>query len=192
MKKLPKEKRNQVILVWLLVAGLVVAWVFVVLQYQLDSKHRAGQSLIKQIDQYKAMTNQLARAEHVQAEMDVAAQKLDALEYRMADGDVFSWAVNTLRDFKQGRNVDLPQISQPNVTKNTLLPGFPYDQASLTVAGSAYFHDLGMFIAALENEFPFARICNLDIQPKSGDGEKLSFKMDIIFLKKPDESTSRS
>lgn len=192
MKKLPKDKRNQVILVWLIVIGLISAWVFVVLKYQLDAKHRAGQNLVKRIDQYKAMTNQLQRAGHIQAEMEVVARKLEALEYRMADGDVFSWTVNTIRDFKQSRNVDLPQISQPSTTKNTLLPGFPYDQASVTVAGTAFFHDLGMFIADFENEFPFARICNVAIQPATGGNEKLSFKMDIIFLIKPEPTRSRS
>lgn len=192
MKKLPKEKRNQVILVWLVIIGLISAWVFVVLQYQLDAKHRAGQNLVKQIDQYKAMTNQLGHAERIEADTEIAARKLQALEFRMATGDVFSWAVNTLRDFKQNRNVDIPQISQPSISPTTLLPGFPYQQAKLTVAGTGYFHDLGLFIADFENEFPFARINNVDVQPASNGDEKLNFRMDIIFLVKPEKSASQS
>lgn len=192
MKKVPKEKRQHVILVWLVIAGLFSTWVFVVLKYQLDSKHRAGQDLVKQMDQHKAMTDQLRRADRIREDTDVATRRLDALEARMASGDVFSWAVTTIRDFKQNRNVDLPQISQPNITQNTLLPGFPYNQARLTVAGTAYFHDLGLFISDFENAFPFARITNLDIQPAAKGNEQLSFKMDLIFLVKPEQSSGRS
>lgn len=192
MKKFSKEKRNHVILVGLVIAGLASAWVFVVLQYQLDLKHREGQNLVKLVDQYKAMTNHLQRAEEVREKTELAARKLGALEARMAEGDVFSWALTTIRDFKQSRNVDIPQISQPEVTKNTLLPGFPYNQAKLTVAGTAFFHDLGLFISDFENEFPFARVTNVDIQPAAKGEEKLNFRMDLIFLVKPDPTISRS
>lgn len=192
MKKLPKEKRNRVILVWLVIALLVSAWIFIVLQYQLDSNFQAGQQLVKRMDQYKAMTKKLGQAEEIQTNTDIATGKLDELEARMASGDVFSWAITTIQDFKKGRNVDLPQISTPSITKNTLLPGFPYNQAKLTVAGSAYFHDLGQFISDFENEFPFARITNLDIQPAAKGDEKLNFRMDLIFLVKPEASSNRS
>ena len=35
-----------------------------------------------------------------------------------------------------------------------LLPNFPYKQATLTVAGTAHFHDLGRFLADFENQIP--------------------------------------
>jgi hypothetical protein len=192
MKKLPKEKRNHVFLVLLIMAGLVSTWVFVVLQSQLDARHRAGQDLATHIERFKGMSNQLQLAGEFQRQTELAARKLDAREIHMASGDVFSWAVATIKDFKQNRNVDLPQISQPSITKNTLLPGFPYDQVKLTVAGTAFFHDLGVFISDFENEFPYARITNVDIQPASKGDEKLNFRMDLIFLVKPEQSSSRS
>jgi len=192
MKKLPKEQRNKLVLVWLITITLVAAWVFVVLKVQLDVKYRAEQRLQKQKDQYTMMTNQLSHAEQLELDAETAGRKLEVLESRMASGDIFSWVVTTLRDFKQAYPVDLPQLSQVTVTPNSLLPEFPYQQARITVAGTAYYHDLGMFITDFENTFPFARITNLDIQPAAGAGEKLSFKMDIFFLVKPDESTGRS
>lgn len=192
MKKLPKEKRNQVVLVWLITIAIIAGWAFVVLDFQLKSRQSAKQNLKKKADQYETMTKQLARADDIRAEAEAASDKLAMVEMHMASGDVFSWAVNTIRDFKQRRSVDLPQISQPAVTKNTLIPEFPYDQARMTVAGTAFFHDLGMFIADFENEFPNARINNLDITPSSVGSEKLSFKMDIIFLVKPEQPLSRS
>jgi len=192
MKNLPKEKRNKLVLVWLITITLIAAWVFVVLKVQLDVKYRAGQKLQKQKEQYAMMTDQLSDAERLEVETETAGQKLDLLESQMASGDVFSWVVTTLRDFKTAYNVDMPQLSQVSVTPNSLLPGFPYQQAKITVAGTAFFHDLGMFVSDFENKFRFARINNLDIQPATGSGEKLSFKMDIIFLVAPDKPTSRS
>lgn len=192
MKKLPKEKRNQVILVWLVVIGVVVGWAFMVLDYQLRARERAQDSLTKRINQFSNMTNLIALKDDYKTKAEAAGFELDVIESKMTSGDTFSWAVNTLRDFKQGRNVDLPQISQPTITKTTLLPVFPYDQAKLTVAGLAYFHDLGLFIADFENQYPNARINNLDIQPATAGDERLNFRMDIIFLVKPEQPANRS
>jgi hypothetical protein len=61
---------------------------------------------------------------------------------------------------------------------------------TLTVSGTAYYHDLGKFLADFENEFPHIRLVNLDIQlsPAVGDTEKLVFKVDIVTLAKPNPS----
>jgi hypothetical protein len=189
MKKLPKEKRNQVILVWLVTLGVLAAGGFVVLRAQLDAKSRAASNLEARKSQYKHMTELLEGKEALEQKAAAASQDLAKLEYQMADSvDVFSWAINTLRDFNQSRNVDIPQKSQPVSGANTLLPDFPYNEARLTVAGTAFFQDLGLFLADFENKFPFARITNVDIQPATSGDEKLSFRMDIIFLLKPKET----
>jgi hypothetical protein len=189
VKKMPKEKRNKVILVWLVILVMATAWGFVVLSWQLATKQRASQNLEKRRGQFTTMTNALSRAEQTEIDMGEAQEKLRTFEARMAQGDVFSWVVTTVRGFKQGYNVDLPQFSQVTIGDTTLLPKFPYRQASVTVAGSAYFHDLGMFVADFENQFPFARIVDIDIEPSSNvassDPEKLNFKLVIIFLVKP-------
>jgi hypothetical protein len=66
-----------------------------------------------------------------------------------------------------------------------LFTAFPYKQIRFTINGKAYYHDLGKFIADFENNFPHARVVNLVIDSASSDGEKLSFRMDIIVLVKP-------
>jgi len=192
MKKLPKEKRNQVILVWLITVAVIAGWAFVVLDYQMNGRLNAKLQLEKRVEQFKSMTNQLAQAEELQKKADEASYRLEIIESKMANGDTFTWALNTIRDFTKGRQVEIPQISQPAITDCTLLPGFPYQQAKLTVAGSAFYHDLGLFIADLENQFPHARISNLDIQPNTTESEKLSFRFDISFLVKPEPTANRS
>jgi hypothetical protein len=72
-----------------------------------------------------------------------------------------------------------------------LLPSFPYKQIRFAINGTAYYHDLGKFISDFENHFPHARVVNLVIEPMSNadnTNEKLSFRMEIIALVKPNPS----
>ncbi len=93
---------------------------------------------------------------------------------------------NNIRRFKLPYKVEIPQYSQPVIADTSLLPKFPYKQATVTVAGTAYYEDLGKFIADFENEFQHSRILNLELEPQlTGEGEKISFRMDIVTLVKP-------
>ena len=77
-------------------------------------------------------------------------------------------------------------IGAPVAGAVTLLPAFPYNQLSVSVNGTAYYEDLGKFLADFENRFPCMRIQNLNLEPGYGpnadDREKLTFHMDIISL----------
>jgi hypothetical protein len=70
-----------------------------------------------------------------------------------------------------------------------MLPNFPYKQATLTIGGTAHFHDFGKFVADFENQFPYMRLMNVTLEPASGvlaaDKERLSFRMEIATLVKP-------
>jgi hypothetical protein len=71
----------------------------------------------------------------------------------------------------------------------SLIPSFPYKQATVGVGGTAYYYDLGKFLAELENRFPYMRVQNLLLEPSPGanpeEKEKLSFRMEIVALIKP-------
>ncbi|MEY4386067.1 MAG: hypothetical protein RLY20_1350 [Verrucomicrobiota bacterium] len=196
MNKLSKTKRNMVLLVWLITLAVLSGWALMFLKWQLDEKHIAEQSFANRQSLFITMTNTLARADLIERERGEAEQELAGAEASMAGGDIYSWCLDTLQKFKQGyKNIEMPQFGQNNApVENTLLPKFPYKQTVLSVGGTARFHDLGMFIADFENQFKFARIVNVELQPSpaiSGnerDREKLTFKMDIIFLVKPNRS----
>ena len=193
MKKLPKEKRNMVILVWVITLGVVSGWAFMFLSWQMDSKHSAEVNLTKRKELFEHMTMTMKHADVIERDRTESEQELVALEAGMATGDIYSWALDTLQKFKQKYpHIDMPQYGQINQTDCTLLPKYPYQQASLTVAGSAYYWDLGMFMADFENQFRYARIVNFELLPaagvNAGDREKLGFKMDIVFLVKPKQS----
>lgn len=190
MSKISKDKRNKVILVWTATLLVGCAWGFGLVTWQLASQRKAERDLeqrrAKAADMFKAITQH----EKIEQEVEATGQKLAALEDQMATGDAYSWVNKTVREFnKPAYKLVIPQIGQPVIADNTLLPKFPYRQASVTVAGTAFFHDLGRFITDFENRFPFARLINLEVNPASGTGdserEKLNFKMEMIFLVKP-------
>ena len=134
------------------------------------------------------MTDMIKLAPRTQTELNANVKVLAEQEATMASGDPLSWFIGFLRPFKQNYRVDIPQIGTPVKSDVTLLPKFPYQQATLSLAGTARFHELGRFLADLENQFPHARLLNLDVEASTspGDKDQLSFRVDLVMLVKPD------
>jgi Tfp pilus assembly protein PilO len=109
---------------------------------------------------------------------------LSSNENDIATGDIYASILDTIRHFKAAYKVEVPEIGQPRVGPMELLPNFPYQQLRLSISGTGYYHDIGKFIADLENKYPHMRVVNLDITPIGSDSEKLSFKADIVALVK--------
>jgi Tfp pilus assembly protein PilO len=191
MKRLTKEKKQQLLLTALGTLAVLAALWFGLINWQQGRLDKLTAE--KDATQTKAdgMTDTLKRASQIALEMEGESAKLEKAELQMASGDLYAWIINTVRDFKtQYPGVDIPQYSTIQVGDTTLLPKFPFQQATLTVAGKAYYHDLGKFIADFENQFPYIRLQNLILEPTSGQeggySEKLAFRMDIVALVKPE------
>jgi len=190
MKKLSKEKRNQlvvVVIVTLAVLGLIY---FALIQRQYDSLAKIARAKKNADAKLVSIKTTITNAEAISKELSESSAALEQTTADMASGDLYSWTYDTLRRFKQPYHVDIPEVSQPAVGPVDLLPAFPYKQIRFTVGGTGYYHDLGKFIADFENNFPHARLVNLVIEPSPGveSSEKLTFKMDIIALVKPNPS----
>jgi len=185
-RKLPKEKRNHLILVVIGTLAVLNALGFGLIKKQYDG---LGQVAMKQESaraKLKEMEEAVKREELVDSVCKQASQLLQEKESSMATDDLYSWMYNSVRRFQKGYKVEIPQLSpmSPPVAVN-LLPDVPYKQATMQIGGTAYYHDLGQFIADFENEFPLTRVANLTIefaQGAQGDREKLAFKMDLITL----------
>ena len=192
--KLPREKRNQLILISLVTLVALTALGFGLIKHQYENLASLAATKTEAEQKFVQMQEQIKRADLVEAELAAARTSITNLEAGMApSGDSLSWIINTVRGFKGAYKVEIPQfspISHPSDVN--LLAKFPYKQVTLTVSGTAYYHDLGKFLADFENEFPHIRLVNLDIQlnpsPAAGDAEKLVFKVDIITLVKPNPS----
>ena len=185
MKWLPKDRRNPFIIV-VLVTAAVLAGIYLGLINRQDAmlanlaaaRKSAGEKL-------QSMESTIKNADMTSNQLATTSQRLALAEQEMASGDFYSWTYGTIRQFKQQYKVEIPEISHPEVSDEDLFAKFPYKQLRFKIVGTGYYHDLGKFVADFENTYPHARIENLIIEPASGGGEKLNFRMDIIELVKP-------
>lgn len=199
MKNLPKEKRDRLILVALGTGACLVAIWYGLISNQQKSLDEIGKQISEQKMKVTSAERLVASAAEVKKSADVMQAKLQVIEDGMASGDMYSWIIQTMTKFCASRKVDIPQFSREVTADVGILPKFPYRAAIFTVRGSAFFHDLGKFIADFENAFPYIRLQNLEIDPSGSsasnlpgnstggvaDPEKLSFKMEIVTLINP-------
>jgi Tfp pilus assembly protein PilO len=191
MKHLSKEKKQHLLLVVLGTIGVLIGIWFGLINWQQERLAKLAAERDATRIKLEGMSDMLKKSSAITQETEREIKQLERAEAQMASGDLYAWIYNTVRGFK-GRhpNVEIPQYSTILVGETTLLPKFPYQQATMTVAGRAFYHDLGTFIADLENELPYVRVQNLEIDPAQGSEggytEKLSFRMDLVTLVKPE------
>ncbi len=194
MNNLPKEKRDKIILVAIGTLFAVVALVFFVIRPQYAA-------LTDRAAKIEGAQNQLATAQRMAAQshqiansLDNVSSRLRGIEDTMATGDMYSWIIKTLSQFQATYHVEIPNFNQPTVGEVGIFPKFPYQSATFAIRGTAFYHDFGRFLADIENSFPCARVQNLDLEPigtmaaNPQEAEKVSFKMEIVALIKPNNS----
>jgi Tfp pilus assembly protein PilO len=189
MSKLSKEKKQHLALVVLVALAILAAFGYLFIKGGYDKLTALEQKKLAAKEKLAQMQTATNRAKEVEKVFSDTQQSLTEKESGMASGDLYSWMFTSLRRFQRGYKVEIPQIS-PVVSGDTVLfPKFPYKQATVSVGGSAHYHELGRFIADFENAFPYMRISNLTLDLNSGanpgDYEKLAFKMEITSLIKP-------
>ncbi len=188
MKKLSKEKRNQLVLIAIGTVGIMASLWWFLISFQ-QSKQAEIAHKINGVQQEIEKTKKVVReADQVRAALKEATDKLSAIENTMPSGDLYSLLVSRLKQFNAPSfRVEIPQFGLP-VVGEVPLPDFPYHQATVSVTGVAYYWDLGRFISEFENKFPYSRIQNLTMEPGGGatpdEREKLSFHFDIVTLVK--------
>jgi type II secretory pathway pseudopilin PulG len=188
MNKLPKEKRDQLILVGLGTLLLLVLIIFALIRPQYAAISDTNKQISDARQRLQSMEDTIKMAGTVSTQLADLSYTLTQNESDLVTGDPAQWIYNTIRNFKEHHSVDISVNSQLSMGEVDLLPHFPYKQLKVTVGGTAYYHDLGKFIADFENTFPHARIANLTLAPTGSPGdnnEKLDFRMDIIALANP-------
>jgi len=192
MKSLPKEKRDRLILIVVGTFGCMLAIWFGLVRAQNKSLENIARKTIEQQNKVGNAVRLVGSTTEIQKKLEAATENLHALEIGMASGDLYSWMIMTVNKFRAGHRVDIPQFSREVPTEVGVLPKFPYKAALFNVRGTAYFHDLGTFLADFENNFPYLRVQNLELEPaagssatSTGDPEKLAFRMEIVTLVNP-------
>ena len=190
MKRLSKEKRNQLIIVGVAILAVLGLIYFGLIRRQYSSLDKIDKDKRSADAKLLSIKNTITNAAMIAKELEGSSTAINQTEADMASGDLYAWTVDTLRRFKQSYRVEIPEIGQPAVGNVDLLPDFPFRQVRFPINGTGYYHDLGKFIADFENKFPHARLVNLTIEPLSGmeAGEKLVFRMEVIALVKSNPS----
>jgi Tfp pilus assembly protein PilO len=190
MKRLSKEKRNQLIIVVIITVAILALIGFGLIQSQYDSLSKFAKDKKAADGRFQNIKNTIKNADAIAKELTEVTNALLHTEQDMASGDLYSWTYDTIRHFKQQYKVEIPEIGHPTIGNVDLLSSFPYKQIQFAINGTAYYHDLGKFIADFENNFPHSRMVRLVIEPapRGDNPEILSFRMEIITLMKPNPS----
>ena len=193
LSKLPKEKLNRLILVILATLIAIAGLYFGLIRRQNENLVRLAQQKAAAAKKLQVIREALHRADQIKAQLDEAKTALTGAESDIASGDLYAWVIDWLRQYKAPYKVEIPQFSQLGAPADVnLLPRFPYKQTTLTVAGTAHYHDLGRFLSDLENQFPHVRLLNLSLDVNAitptAETETLTFKLDIVTLAKPNPS----
>ena len=191
MKRLSREKRNQLITVILVTLGILAVIGFGLIRAQYGSLSKIAAVRNDADSKLQSIKHAITNSEAIANEWNETNYALAHSEKDMATGDPYSWTYDTIRHFKQSYKVEIPEVGQPTIGESDLLPSFPYKQIQFAINGTVYYHDLGKFIADFENSFPHSRMVRLVVEPApspDSNSEKLSFRMEIITLVKPNSS----
>jgi Tfp pilus assembly protein PilO len=187
MKRLTKQKRDQLILACVVILMVLAGLWFVLIRAQQDGLKGLREQRAAKQTTADQMREKIKNSKVIDAQLNAVAKTLADQEQDMASGDLYASMINTVRKFKLRYNLDIPQFSPAtSVTDCDLLPKFPYKQVRISISGTGYYEEIGKFIADFENEYSASRIVNLELVPTPGPGpetkEKLTFRMDIVSL----------
>ncbi len=189
MSKLPKDKRARIVLVGLATATAgALLWVALINPLR-DKAAQVARRIEDSRSKVDLGSKSIAASNQVAGALAVAGEQLAKAEAGMASGDLYAWMIQTMNRFKTGYAVDIPQISREIPAEVGAFPKFPYRAAVFVVRGTGYYHDFGKFLADFENNFPYIRVQNLELDATGGtkieDAEKLQFKMELVTLVRP-------
>ncbi len=183
-----REKRTQFILVILCTLAVLGLIGFALIRPQYKTLSTIAHSEKDARAKLQQIKDTIKKAGDTTTQLSEVSSNLSRAEEDIASGDIYAWTYDTIRKFKASYRVDIPTIGQPSLGEVDVLPQFPYKQIRGTISGTAYYHELGRFVADFENTFPHIRVVNLAIEPVNATDpadEKLSFRMDIVALVKP-------
>jgi hypothetical protein len=196
MSKLPKEKRDKLLLVGLGVGALLAVLYFFVVAAQKDALRECASKIDVAQDKLSKAEMWLRMAPSIEAQLELQRQSLAAEHDGLAPLDKFKWFYDTLHGFLAQHKVQLVDITrEPEIGPAWTLPNYPYQTATFGVKCQAFFHDFGAFLSDFENRFPYMRVHNLELQPESvrdnraGSAmpapQKLKISLQVVTLVRP-------
>lgn len=207
MNKLSKDKRDKLILVCIAIVAVLGGLYTFVLGAQKDELATLQTQITgakSKVDKAEVLMRSSATIETRLAE---GKKLIDSSQEKMAPpGQYYYWFLKLIDQFRKDEKLDtgfIVDITQPEFVEGGLLPKFPYKAASFGLRLNGDFHDIGKFIAAVENAFPYFRVQNIRIAPNGAGGAsaaparnqplakvddaegKLTVELKIVTLVKP-------
>jgi hypothetical protein len=139
-------------------------------------------------NQIQVTKTQFLLADKYREEIQIGQKELQNLESKMVQGDPYRWIVSYIGDFQRRHDVSIIEPPPPQSSELNVPPKVPYAAVSFAIAGGAYYHDFGAFLADMENSSPFIRLRNLTLQASgpvfagSTSPEKLTFRAEFVTL----------
>src|SRR5262249_26493451 len=87
-------------------------------------------------------------------------------------GQYYYWFLKLMDQFREEEKLNavlIVDIMQPEFIEAGIFPSFPYKAACFGVRLNGQFHDLGRFIADLENTYPYFRVQSVKMSPQRGN-----------------------
>jgi Tfp pilus assembly protein PilO len=172
MNKLPKEKRDKIVLIcvgaFLLCALL---WYFLISsQNESIDKYRASildlQSKVHRAEMLSKRAA-LVASELAKVQSEITEAEAEMIPIEQLSGN--KWLLDTLTAFINDRRhaIRIVHITKDAVAGKQflLLPKFAYSGAAYDVELRGYYHDFGKFLADFENHFPYMNVQQLQMWP---------------------------
>ncbi|MEN9574044.1 MAG: hypothetical protein RL514_1899 [Verrucomicrobiota bacterium] len=194
IKQLSTEKKQHLLAVGVGTVVVLVAIYFALIRPAQASRAKLQASITEAEKKASDALKLVKSTEAEEEKLNRREEQLAATEATMVTGDPNLWIRQTYEKFRTQSpyKVEIPNFPPPALGDMVMIPEFPYKAATYRVRGSAYYHDLGKFLAEFENYFPYMRLMNLDLSPDEAgttaageEREKLLFSFEIAALVKP-------
>jgi hypothetical protein len=173
MNKISKDKRDKVILSALLFIGLAGLLYTFVLGAQKDQLAAVHKQMITIKDKLSKAERLVRSAPMIEASLKENQKLIDTRQETMApQGQYYYWFLKLMDQFRAEEKLNpvfIIDITQPEFIEAGLFPNFPYKAASFGMRLNGQFHDVGRFLADLENTYPYFRVQSMKLSPQRGN-----------------------
>lgn len=185
MNKLAKTQRNGIAVIVLLTAALVVLVMYYGVIPEQAKLIRLRANSDAAWNKMMGLMSLSEQAPEIAARLEARRGELARREAKFAPSwDAYSWVLGLINSFSGSHEgIKISAYSQPDASV-VPFPKFPYRCAAFHFRGTAYYHEFGVFLADLENTFPYCRVHNVVMIPNpaaDAQPETLSVNFDLVM-----------
>ena len=166
MNKLSKEKRDKLALICIAIIAIIGGLYTFVLGAQKDELATLDAQITGAKSKLDKAEVLVRSSDKIEARLTESKKLIETRQEKMAPPGPYYWFFKLIDQFRKDEKLDtsfIVDITQAEIMEAGLLPKFPYKAASFGLRLNGHYHDIGKFIASVENSFPFFRVQNIRI-----------------------------